>query len=180
MVGWPAPAADEVHLWQSRLDVTSEELTELCATLTESELERSASFRFDRDRARFIAARGQLRTLLARYLDAEVNDIVLSEGPHGKPRLASGPGWLRFNVAHSDAVAVFAVARDREVGVDLEEIRSDFPIDVVARHFYSPRERAELAGLPEGDRLRAAFDCWTRKEAYLKALGVGLALPFDG
>ena len=180
MAGWPAPAVDEVHLWRACLDVASEALARLGATLTEAELERSASFKFDRDRARFVAARGQLRTLLARYLDANARDIVLMEGSHGKPRLAVGPGWLRFNLSHSDGVAVFAVARDREVGVDVEQIRCDLRIDEVARHFYSARERADLAGLAEGDRLRAAFDCWARKEAYLKAVGAGMALPLDG
>jgi 4'-phosphopantetheinyl transferase len=180
LAGWPAPAPDGVHLWRARLDLAPEELARLGATLSEPELERAASLRFDRDRARFIAGRGLLRMLLARYLAAEVSDIALTEGAHGKPRLAGGMGWLRFNLAHSEVVAVFAVTRDREVGVDLERIRCDLRIDEVARHFYSARERADLAGLAEGDRLRAAFDCWTRKEAYLKAVGTGLALPLDG
>jgi 4'-phosphopantetheinyl transferase len=180
VTGWPTPAVDEVHLWQARLDLAPERLARLNAALSEPESERSVRFRFDRHRARFIAARGQLRTLLARYLDARACDITLTEGPHGKPRLAGGMGWLRFNIAHSEDVAVFAITRDREVGVDLEQIRCDLRIDEVARHFYSARERADLAGLAEGDRLRAAFDCWTRKEAYLKAVGTGLALPLDG
>ena len=180
MAGWPAPAVDEVHLWRACLDVASEALARLGGTLTEAELARSASFKFDRDRARFVAARGQLRMLLARYLDANARDIVLMEGSHGKPRLAVGPGWLRFNLSHSDGVAVYAVARDREVGVDVERIRPDFPFDEVACHYFSPRERADLASLPEANRLRAAFDCWARKEAYLKAVGAGMALPLDG
>jgi 4'-phosphopantetheinyl transferase len=171
---------DEVHLWRAPLDVGPEAVARLRATLTVGELERSASFRFDCDRARFVAARGQLRLLLARYLDANARDIALMEGSHGKPRLAVGPSWLRFNLSHSDGVAVYAVARDREVGVDHERIRSDFPFDEIARHYYSPRERAHLAGLPEADRLFAAFSYWTRKEAYLKAVGVGMALRLDG
>jgi 4'-phosphopantetheinyl transferase len=162
------------------LDIGSEALARLGATLTEAELERSARFKFDRSRAHFVAARGQLRRLLARYLDADACDVVLMEGAHGKPRLAVGPSWLRFNLSHSDGVAVYAVARNREVGVDVERIRPDFPFDEVARRYYSPRERADLAGLPEADRLLAAFRCWTRKEAYLKAIGVGMALSLDG
>ena len=171
---------DEVHLWRAPLDVASEAVARLGATLTVAELGRAASFRFDRDRARFVAARGQLRLLLAQYLDANAREIVLMEGSHGKPSLAVGPSWLRFNLSHSDGVAVYAVARDHEVGVDLERIRSDFQFEEVARHYYSPRERAHLAGLPEADRLFAAFNCWTRKEAYLKAVGVGIALRLDG
>jgi 4'-phosphopantetheinyl transferase len=180
VAAWPTPAEDEVHLWQARLDVSPEELAQLATTLSEPELDRSRAFRFERDRARFIAGRGQLRLLLGGYLDTRGSEIALVEGPNGKPRLAGGTALLRFNLAHSDDVVVFAVAWNREVGVDVERIRSDFPVDQVARHHFSPKERRDLAGLLEGDRLRAAFDCWTRKEAYLKASGVGLTVPLDG
>jgi 4'-phosphopantetheinyl transferase len=173
------PAADEVHLWRASSDVTGDELVHLASTLTVAELERSVRFRFDRDRARFVAARGQLRALLGRYLDTRPSEITLTKGRYGKPQLDAGRGWLRFNLSHSDGVAVFAVALDREVGIDLERIRVDFPIEDIARHNYSPRERADLALLPEADRCGAAFGCWTRKEAYLKAVGTGLALPLD-
>lgn len=156
------------------------ELAQLSATLTEAELERSRAFRFESDRARFIAARGLLRTVLGGYLGSVAGEIALGVGPNGKPLLAGGSSPLRFNLSHSDDVVVFAVASSREVGVDLERIRSDFPVDQIASHYYSPRERADLAGLPVGDRLRAAFECWTRKEAYLKAVGVGLTMPLDG
>jgi 4'-phosphopantetheinyl transferase len=162
------------------LDVGPEELARLATTLSEQELDRSRGFRFERDRARFIAGRGQLRMLLGGYLDARASEIALVEGPNGKPRLAGGTALLRFNLAHSDDVVVFAVAWNREVGVDVERIRFDFLVDQVARQHFSPRERRDLVSLPEGERLRAAFDCWTRKEAYLKASGVGLTVPLDG
>lgn len=180
MAAWPTPAGDEVHLWQAGLDVGPEELAQLATTLSEPELDRSRAFRFERDRARFIAGRGQLRLLLGGYLDVKASEIALVEGPNGKPRFAGATAQLRFNLAHSDDVVVFAVAWNREIGVDVERIRSDFPVDQVARHHFSLRERRDLAGLPEGERLRAAFDCWTRKEAYLKASGVGLTVPLDG
>jgi 4'-phosphopantetheinyl transferase len=180
VAGWRAPFADEVHLWRADLDVTAEALARLGSTLTRAEVDRAAHFRFDRDGARFVAARGQLRTLLARYLDIDAGDVALVEGPHGKPGLARESGWLRFNLSHSEGAAVYAVARDREVGVDLEWIRADFPIEELARHSFSPREQSGLADLPAAERLRAAFDCWTRKEAYVKALGSGLALALDG
>ncbi len=171
--------ADEVHLWRAELDVAPALLDLLGACLSREETERAARFRTELDRARFVAARGWLRTLLARYLNCGPSEISLAVGPGGKPHLAGGQGWLRFNLAHSDRVAVCAVALDREVGVDLERLRPDFPIDDVARNFYSIRERADLAALPRSDRLRAAFDCWTRKEAYLKAVGTGLLRPLD-
>lgn len=173
------PIAGEVHLWRAELDVAPALLDVLGTCLNAEEMERSARFRRVLDRNRFVAARGWLKTLLARYLDAAPSEIRLAVGPDGKPRLAGGLGRLRFNLAHSDRVAVFAVAWDREVGVDVERLRPDFPIDEVARHFFSIREQADLAALPRSDRLRAAFDCWTRKEAYLKAVGTGLLRPLD-
>ena len=180
MADWPgAPAPDEVHLWQAPLDLAWDLQGRMAEFLSQEELERSARLRRDLDRARFVAARGWLRMLLARYLDVAASEIVLAAGPHGKPRLALGPESLRFNLAHSDGVAVYAVARDREVGVDVERLRPDFPIDEIARHYFSPQEQADLGALPEADRLRAAFDCWTRKEAYLKAAGVGLTQPLE-
>jgi 4'-phosphopantetheinyl transferase len=174
-----APTAGEVHLWRAELDVAPALLDLLGTCLNREEMERSARFRRELDRTRFVAARGWLRTLLARYLNTAPSEIRLAVGLDGKPRLAGGPGRLRFNLAHSDRVAVCAVAWDREVGVDVERLRPDFPIDEVARSFFSIQERADLAALPRSDRMRAAFDCWTRKEAYLKAVGTGLLRPLD-
>lgn len=161
------------------MDVAPALLTRLGACLSEQEQVRAARFRDDLDRARFVAARGWLRTLLGRYLNSGASEISFAVGQDGKPEIAGGPRWLRFNLAHSERVAVYAVARDREVGVDIERLRPDFPIDEIARHFFSSRERADLAAVPDGDRLRAAFNCWTRKEAYLKAVGTGLLRPLD-
>ncbi|MDQ6774342.1 MAG: 4'-phosphopantetheinyl transferase superfamily protein [Candidatus Dormibacteraeota bacterium] len=179
MARWAAPAAGELHLWRAALDPTPDVLARLEASLTEDERARATRFRFPRDRARFAAGRGWLRELLAGYLDLAPEEIRIVAGTYGKPRLGAGPVWLRFNASHSDGLAVFAVARNREVGVDVERIRPDFPIDEVAHHFYSAREQADLAALSEADRLRAAFAVWTRKEAYLKAVGTGLALSLD-
>ena len=178
MESWLALAADEVHLWQAPLDLAPGVLEPLAASLSSEERERATRFRFDIDRTHFIAARGWMRSLLARYIGCSASEVVLTLGPHGKPQLEVGPAWLRFNLSHSNGLAIYAVARDREVGVDVEYINRDVPIEDMARQF-SPREREELFAQPESDRLRAAFDCWTRKEAFLKALGTGMTLPPD-
>jgi 4'-phosphopantetheinyl transferase len=122
--------------------------------------------------------------VLALYTETEPARLRFAYGPQGKPSLQSdeaGDTSLRFNLAHSHDLALLAVARGREVGVDVEHVRADFASDEVAGHFFSPRETAALRAVPdEAERARAFFRCWTRKEAYVKARGEGLSLPLDG
>jgi 4'-phosphopantetheinyl transferase len=176
MAALPAPSAGEVHLWKAFLDVESPTLSTLTRSLSPEERAHALRLRFSRDRTRFSAGRGWLRRLLSGYLDIDPAGIVLSENAFGKPLLtAPSQHWLRFNVSHSEGLAVFAVARGREVGVDVERVRDDLPVEAVARRFFSLREQQLLAALPPGDRVIAAFALWTRKEAYLKGIGVGFA-----
>jgi 4'-phosphopantetheinyl transferase len=121
-----------------------------------------------------MTGRGWLRQLLAGYLDADAAQLCFDQHAFGKPRLAEPVRWLRFNVSHSAGIVILAVAHSREVGVDIERIREDVLADRVERRFLSEREQAALAGLPHEPRLRAIFQCWTAKEAYLKASGLGL------
>ncbi|MBV9167977.1 MAG: 4'-phosphopantetheinyl transferase superfamily protein, partial [Solirubrobacterales bacterium] len=149
-------------------------LAVLSRTLSAAEHDRSHRFHFERDRIRWMTGRGWLRRLLAGYLDAAPAELCFDQHPFGKPRLAAPARWLRFNVSHTAGSAIFAVAHGREVGVDVELIREDVLADRAERHFLSEREQAALAGLPYEPRLRAIFQCWTAKEAYLKASGLGL------
>jgi 4'-phosphopantetheinyl transferase len=170
------PGEDEVHLWQAPLDLDPRELAALESFLSTDESERAERFRVDRDGARYTAARGWLRWLIARYLEVDPSSLTFSKGAFGKPELTDPiVSWLRFNVAHSADLAVFAIASRREIGVDIERIRADFPVDAVAHRFLPPEERVALASLPPDRRTQAFFDLWARKEAYLKAIGVGLA-----
>jgi 4'-phosphopantetheinyl transferase len=152
-------------------------LAALSLPLSAEEHERADRFRYERDRVRWTAARGWLRRLLAGYLDATAAELCFEHQPSGKPLLAAPAHWLRFNVSHSAEVAAFAVARGREVGVDVERARDGVLTEPVARRFLSEREQAALAGLPREARARASLQCWTAKEAYLKASGLGLAAP---
>ena len=176
-------AVDDVHVWQASLCVPESTLARLYSTLSPDEQERAARYHFLRDRQRFIAARGWLRSILSMYLSAAAGALHFRYGLHGKPELdvagESAPGGLQFNMAHCDDVALCAVSRGRKVGVDVEHIRPGFADAALAESFFAPREVAALRSLPALDRERAFFACWTRKEAYLKARGEGLMMPLD-
>lgn len=170
----------EVHLWRAPLDVDVSTLSALARPMPPDELKHAASYRFERDRVRWVAGRGWLRRLLACYIDADPAGLGFRRDASGKPRLAAPSlAWLRFNLARSDEIAVFAVARDLEVGVDVERLRYDFDMESMAPRFLSPREREAVSVLAPRLRVRACFESWTRKEACLKAAGVGLRFPLD-
>ncbi|MBN1891064.1 MAG: 4'-phosphopantetheinyl transferase superfamily protein [Thermoflexales bacterium] len=170
---------DEVHVWRAALDPPADSVRQLAQTLSPDEGERAARFHFERDRRRFIAGRGVLRALLGRYLGLEPERVCFRYGPRGKPRLADVDDAPRFNLAHSHELALYAFALDREIGVDLEHVRPMPDAGQIAARFFSPGENAAWLALPESQRLEAFFNCWTRKEAYLKACGDGLARPLD-
>ncbi len=183
----PAPDSirlekEEVHLWRAGLRRDNETISEWKNLLCQEELARAARFRVEDARRRFIAGRAILRLLLGRYLRRDPAEILLRYQPHGKPYLAGGAGGfdLRFNLSHSNELALYAFAREREIGVDLEQIRTDRDHDLLAARFFSPEENAALATLPPEGRRDAFFRCWTRKEAYLKARGEGLSIPLAG
>lgn len=171
-----------VHVWQARLDQFAVRQGQMLELLSADERERAARFHFAKDRRHFIVARALLRTLLARYLNLPPHHLSFSYGPYGKPALA-GEGesraLLRFNVSHSHGVALYAVARERDVGVDVEYVRRDMVGESIAERFFSAREVAALRALPAEVQPQAFFNCWTRKEAFIKARGEGLSFPLD-
>jgi 4'-phosphopantetheinyl transferase len=148
--------------------------------LSPDERARADRFRSPRDRDRFVAARGLLRSILAGYLDRDPAALRFAYGPFGKPELAEGAGvLLRFNVAHAGDRALYAVAWGRQVGVDLEPVRADLEIAEVAELALTPDERDLIDSLPPERRPECFAALWTRKEALAKATGLGLGLPFD-
>ena len=170
----------EVHIWCANLDVPPETSARLYATLTFDERTRSARFRFERDRQRFIVAHGVLRELLGRYLQTQPGRIGYVYNAFGKPDL--GPefgGRLKFNLSHSAGLALIAIAADSNVGVDLEYIRAQSDYAEIARRFFSAAEVDQLIALPKHLYAEAFISCWTKKEAYLKACGDGLAIPLN-
>jgi 4'-phosphopantetheinyl transferase len=157
------------------------EIEPLAAMLSSDEADRAARFVFGRDRRRFIAARAALRWILGDRLGESPQRLEFAYGPHGKPEL--GEAWqnsaIRFNLAHSGDWAVAAVAENKRVGIDLEQHRSLPERQEIAKRHFSAREMAQLDALPEELQHDAFFRCWTRKEAYLKALGCGLSMALD-
>jgi 4'-phosphopantetheinyl transferase len=149
--------------------------------LSADERVAAARFRFASDHERYVVARGLLREILHRYLAVIPEQLQFSYGPHGKPAIAASAtgGWLRFNLSHSHEVALYAVSRGHEVGIDVERLRSDDEYEQIARYAFSPREATALHGLPPPLRAEAFFRGWTIKEAYVKARGEGLSTALD-
>lgn len=149
--------------------------------LSDDERRRAGRYYFQSDREHFIAARGVLRSILSYYLNVDARELRFGYGTYGKPALMlpSDAADLRFNLSHAGGLALYAVTRDRAIGIDLEYLRADMECMQIAARFFSPREHAMLCALPTAARLEAFFTCWTRKEAYIKARGEGLALPLD-
>jgi 4'-phosphopantetheinyl transferase len=182
---WHPPATDpalldsEVHVWRAALDRPAPSLRQFERLLAPVELGRARRRCAVRDQDRFIAAHGLLRVILSRYLDVAPARLRFRFNQYGKPFLAPPPGSipLAFNMAHSHGLALYAVARSGQVGIDLQRIRPDIDCDRLARWFCCAAGRAALDALPASLRYKAFFVCWTRKEAYLKARGVGLAHP---
>jgi 4'-phosphopantetheinyl transferase len=172
--------ADTLDVWIADLKRAPRDFRGLRGTLSPDEVERAAKFHFSRDRDRFIAARGILRDILARYLGRSPGVLRFCYGPFGKPALAEDfDSNLLFNLSHSDNMALYAIACNSKIGVDLERIDASFVKDGIDQKFFSPIEVAELRSLPASARLRAFFNCWTRKEAYVKAVGGGLQISLQ-
>ena len=169
---------DEVHVWIVRLDLVSGVTDQLQQTLDTDEASRASRFHFEKDRSHFIAARGRLRTILGKYLNLDPKTLRFGYGRQGKPFLFDNPD-LRFNLSHSAGMALIAVTLNREIGIDLERIRPEFASETIAEKFFSAQETASLRALPAEVQPEAFFNCWTRKEAYLKARSDGLSFPLD-
>lgn len=174
---WKSGTDGAVEIVVAHLFARTEEVSAAVAVLSEDERARADRFAFDRDRRRFIIARARLRHLLGARLETAAEAIEFSYGTQGKPSLR-GSDW-RFNVSHCDDLAVFAFCRHHEVGIDVESVRSLEDADAIAARFFSPRENAEYRSLQPAHRPRGFFNCWTRKEAFIKATGDGLAHPLD-
>ena len=174
---FPTLNSQAVHVWQAELTVSVERLVRYMGLLAEDERERAARFRFERHRNHYIAGRGMLRELLGRYLGQRPEDLVFSYSEYGKPKLTGSE--LRFNLAHSGELALFAFGLHDALGVDLEAERPLHDALAIARRFFSPAEREALASLPEDQQAAAFFRCWTRKEAFIKAVGEGLSHALD-
>jgi 4'-phosphopantetheinyl transferase len=170
--------ANTVHVWRAALDVDRDTYDAYNSLLSAEEKTRAARFFREKDRIAYVAAHGILRSLLGRYLGCEPAAIQFNAGSNGKPAVAL-PQAVSFNLSHSHGLAAVAFVRNREIGLDIEKIRPEFASEAVAERFFSAGEVAELRRLPAERRAVGFFLCWTRKEAYVKALSEGLRFPLD-
>lgn len=171
----------DVHIWMARLDQNFSIVTYLAKLLSESERYKANRFHFEHDQQRYIVAHAFLRVLLGAYTNMRPTEIAFSVGTYGKPFLVSQSHVpdVYFNFSHSCEVALVALTYDCEVGVDIEYIQPLDDADLIARQFFSPLEQTMLSALPIIQKQQAFYACWSRKEAIIKALGLGLAMPLD-
>lgn len=190
IIQWKTPPAHlhlrpgEVHIWSASLSPSEAILTRLNETLAPDEQTRADRFLFPQHRRRFIASQGYLRQILGRYLHQPPAALVFARTDRGKPFLTRNADIpvgenLRFNVSHSHELAVYAIILEHEIGIDVEHLRPMPDAEHIAARFFSTTEQAALLALPAEDRNLAFFRCWTRKEAFIKAIGAGLYHPLN-
>jgi 4'-phosphopantetheinyl transferase len=174
-------AAVCVHVWRAFLPAQQPRLADFQATLDPEERQRAARFVFERDRQRYIISHGIVRDILARYSGLAAPKLRFSTNSYGKPQLlaAGDAAGLQFNLSHSHDLALVAVALNRAVGVDVEQMRAELAGLEIARQTFAPAEVADLLAMPASQQTQAFFNCWTRKEAYIKAVGQGLGIDLS-
>jgi 4'-phosphopantetheinyl transferase len=175
----PQFSPSSIHLWEFPLTSPDPAFNDYAALLSADEERRAERFHFDRDRNRFTIGRGVMRSILGAYARKRPGDLLFDYSRYGKPSLRNAAIDIRFSVSHSGDLAMLAVALNRDLGVDIENIRQDVETDHLAERFFSPRERESLRALPAAQRVAAFFRCWTCKEAFLKAQGFGLSRSLD-
>ncbi len=173
---WPRLSDDEIHVWCVELDSVAE-VAALAACLSADERERAHGLLSGDHQRRFVVARGTLRQLLGCYLGQDPSGVAFAHGAHGKPFLPEET--LHFNVSHTHQLALYAIAQSRQVGVDVERMRPQVAHEQIAARFFSVEEQEALAELPTEERRTAFYNIWTRKEAYVKARGDGIAAGLD-
>ena len=183
MVKWKKPenivklSEDATHIWRLSLELKSNQLDELKSFLLQDELARAEQFYFDKHRNHYIAARGQMRKILNAYLNLGKETLVFSYNDFGKPYLKNK--LLHFNLSHAHNLALFAVNLKHELGVDIEWMHRKTKILEIGERFFSTNEYSELKSLPDKFQRQGFFNCWTRKESYIKARGKGLGIPLS-
>lgn len=167
-----------IDVWAFPIQSSDLQIAEFYNILSPDERTRARQFRFDHLQRSFIFRRGALRVLLGGYLSMAPQEISFLYGPQGKPHIDKEK-LLGFNSSHSGGIVLFAFAREYDIGVDIEHVRRLSDIDDVVQRFFCPEEISQFASIPYEQRERAFFCCWTRKEAYLKAVGTGLSTQLD-
>jgi 4'-phosphopantetheinyl transferase len=172
--------SDEVHVWRVSFDIADARLPHHRLRLSAEERARADRYRVPEPRRQYTIMRAALRSILGRYLDIDPAAVSFASGPEGKPELATPQHrWIEFNVSHSHGLGLCAVAR-RRVGVDVEYVwRRAENLEEIVKRFFSPAEHASFLELPAEKRRQGFYNGWTRKEAFIKAIGRGLFAALD-
>jgi 4'-phosphopantetheinyl transferase len=173
-------AARDIDVWAVQVSALDVVVEHCFATLSPDERVRASRYRFEDHRRSYILSRGVLRALVGCYVSVPAGKVRFSYGERGKPHLFGVPTDIRFNSSHSADVALYAMTRHCDLGVDIEKIRLLEDMHQIADRFFCPEEAQELLGLPRAEQESAFFNCWTRKEAYIKAVGNGFSMPLNG
>jgi 4'-phosphopantetheinyl transferase len=168
---------DDVHIWAANLQRPSAQVEAMRLLLSQDERERADKFHVDKNRAAYMCGRGLLRILAGHYTKLRPDEIVFQYGEKGKPELADCP--LKFNVSHTHGLALLALTWGREIGVDVEKIRPLSDAGRLAKRSFSDEEYQVWTVVAEPQKMQAFFNCWTRKEAFIKAIGEGLSCPLN-
>lgn len=173
--------SDDLHVWSFDLRASGQQVETFRNLLTPDEIARADRFKFPRHQRRFTVARGILRTLLGHYLEVDASSVDFLTTKYGKPfvRHALRGHELSFNLTHSHEFALCALTLQRRIGVDLEHMRRIVDLESIAQHFFAPAEVDVLLSTPKHERQQVFLNCWTRKEAYIKAIGQGLSHPLN-
>jgi 4'-phosphopantetheinyl transferase len=170
----------EIHLWLIDLNAGNRCIQTLLTYLSDDEMERASRLRIPKMQNHFTVARGVMRKILGESLSADPRSLDFIYGPHGKPELKNPDhAEVHFNLSHSSDLGFLAINSTYPIGVDIETIRPGRPFLKLAERFFSVMESGALKSLPEDEVMEAFYSCWTRKEAYLKAIGTGLATPLN-
>jgi 4'-phosphopantetheinyl transferase len=172
-------AGREVHIWTTPLDAPDPMVAHSMAILSSDETKRMRSFRFEHLQRSYAVSQGFWSTLLGRYASVAPTEVQFSYASKGKPSLAGISARIAFNSAHSAGLGLYAVTTDCEVGVDIEHARDLPDMENIARQFFGSEEATDLLSLPAQKRIAGFYNCWTRKEAFVKAVGEGLFMPLD-
>lgn len=176
---FPSLFANNIHVWQASLSKERTRLDEFWCILNQNERARANRFISAHHRANFVIARGILRQLLGNYVGCLPQLIKLKENFYGKLSLLDSGSAIQFNLSHAGDIAMYAFAPDKPVGIDVEKMRQNTDTFAIASRFFAADESKRLAIFTQEQQLSAFFSCWTRKEAFIKALGIGLSCALD-
>lgn len=169
---------NQVHIWLINFEKAEKNRADFKKLLSQEERERAARFYFDKDTLRYSVTRALLRSVLAKMLHVTPQEIEFIHNQYGKPALNQKTN-LYFNISHSGNYGLMAITDRTEIGVDVEHFRKEMTAENIAQRFFSPKEVADFNALPKEQKLEGFFNCWTRKEAFIKAVGMGLSLPLN-